>query len=388
MADRGLVSVGMIYDNEVGTNFNQSWTGLLMFDMQNAGLLAHGHGLISVRYGTDGIVAARNTVAERFLQGRAEWLMWIDTDMGWAPDAMYRLWNRAHETERPIVGGLCFASRETGSDQLGGYFTAPRPTIFEWREHEGQMKFISRIEYPVNELIRCEGTGGAFIIVHRSVYERIDQAEKAKGRPTGHWYDRLPSIDGKMLGEDVSFCVRAGALDIPIHIDTSVKTNHLKAQWISELQFWRTLPAPPATEQTCVIVHPTRAEYAPIFMRSLIASSGRVRAVAVCSGEIATAWKDAGAEVVDELTEAPADPWLFLAHEDARFTPGWLDHAQHAAALRGATAVGTNDLSPTGFDGRTSEQFLVRRDVVTDLTRPTVGEWAPAIGAVVKREPL
>lgn len=388
MADHGLVSVGMVYDNQVGTNFCQSWTGLLMFDMQNAGLLAHESGLISVRFGTDGIVAARNTVTQRFLRGGAEWLMWVDTDMGWAPDGMYRLWKHAHPKERPIVGGLCFASRESGSDGVGGYYTVPRPTIFEWREHEGVMKFCGRIEYPVNELIQCEATGGAFLLVHRSVYERMDEAAVAKDRPAGHWYDRMRGTDGELLGEDISFCAKAGELHIPIHIDTSVKTNHLKPQWVSELQFWRTHPVPPATEATCVIVHPSTAGYAQPFIDSLVASSGRVRAIAACSGDVATAWKDAGAEVVDRLDDLPDATWLFLAHEDARFTPGWLDHAQHIAALRGASVVGTNDLTAGGVDGTSSEQFLVRRDTITDLDNLKLGDWVPALGSIVKREPL
>ena len=59
--------------------------------MTNHGRVIRG-GYMGVRYGTGGIVEARNTVARRFLsRDRADWLFWIDTDMGFAPDTIDRL---------------------------------------------------------------------------------------------------------------------------------------------------------------------------------------------------------------------------------------------------------------------------------------------------------
>ena len=35
-------------------------------------------------------------------------------------------------------------------------------------------------------------------------------------------------------GEDLSFCMRANALEIPVHVHTGVKTTHLKHLWLDE----------------------------------------------------------------------------------------------------------------------------------------------------------
>ena len=41
----------------------------------------------------------------------------------------------------------------------------------------------------------------------------------------------------QQVGEDVTFCMRAGLLGFPIHVDTSLKTNHLKQLWVDERIF-------------------------------------------------------------------------------------------------------------------------------------------------------
>src|SRR5690606_39990369 len=44
---------------------------------------------------------------------------------------------------------------------------------------------LGRATYPVNTVVRCAGTGSAFILIHRSVFERIE----ADQGPV--WYDRV-----------------------------------------------------------------------------------------------------------------------------------------------------------------------------------------------------
>jgi hypothetical protein len=53
-----------------------------------------------------------------------------------------------------------------------------------------------------------------------------------------HWYSRLTNpTTGQLLSEDLSFCARAVQADFPIHVDTSVKTTHMKTQWVSEADY-------------------------------------------------------------------------------------------------------------------------------------------------------
>jgi hypothetical protein len=96
------------------------------------------------------------------------------------------------------------------------------------------MGFAVRWEYPDNTAVRVAGTGSACILIHRSVFERIEE----KFGPI--WYDRVPNPStAQVVSEDLAFCMRAGALDIPVHVHTGVKTSHQKALWLSEDDYLR-----------------------------------------------------------------------------------------------------------------------------------------------------
>lgn len=184
--------------------------------------------LLALRYGSGGIVDARNRAVEQFLASDEEWLFWVDTDMGFTADALEQLFAHADAAERPVVGGLCFSNRETGPDGYGGFTTFPIPTIYRWaRTPNGDTGFVSWHEYPHDQLIRCDATGSAFLLIHRSVFERIG----------GNWYTQASNPEGGVFGEDISFCVRLAANEIPLHIDTAVKTTHHKPTWLSEAHF-------------------------------------------------------------------------------------------------------------------------------------------------------
>jgi hypothetical protein len=67
------------------------------------------------------------------------------------------------------------------------------------------------------------------------VFERIE----AEYGPS--WYSPVQSsVDRSWLSEDLSFCMRCAALDIPIHVHTGVKTSHLKHIWLDERHADRT----------------------------------------------------------------------------------------------------------------------------------------------------
>jgi hypothetical protein len=219
------VCVAYVHDVEVPHSFHTSYLDMVLYDFAKNQRIMRG-GYIRTRYGTGGIVTARNKTARQFVAARADWLFWIDSDMGFRPDTVDRLVAAADEDERPIVGGLCFANKEVHEDGYGGYVTSPRVTIFDYGELDGVKKFAGRREYPRDQLVRCAGS--ACIIIHRSVLERM---EKEYG-PT--WYSPIMGDDGEPLGEDISFCVRATSLDIPIYVHTGVRTTHLKYVWLGE----------------------------------------------------------------------------------------------------------------------------------------------------------
>jgi GT2 family glycosyltransferase len=262
------VAVGYVHpDAGRVSSFEDSLVRLFNFDLMNAGLITE---RLAVRCGTSGLVAARNEVAARMLNTDCDWLLWVDTDMGFLPESLYQLLSVAHPVDRPIVGGLCFIQRQFGPDGYNGYRTRPMTTLFDWKPgDDGVPRFTAVPLYPVNSVVQVAATGSAFLLVHRSVFEKIAEEHG----PT--WYERTVGADGVLLGEDVSFCVRAATVGVPVHVHTGVRTTHYKAQWLSETDHWMRLNPPPATDEVAVLVPVLdRWRNAAPFMRSLRASTG------------------------------------------------------------------------------------------------------------------
>jgi len=231
----GSVKLAWVHSEEVAHSWHLSVMDLIGWDLAEHQRILSG-GYLAVRYGSGGLVAARNKAVATFLDSTAEWLMWVDTDMGFAPDAVDQLVAAADPAERPIVGGLCFAQSELLPDGMGGYVTRPTPTLYQWAENAtGCSGFTPWLDYPREQLVRVAATGSAMILIHRSVLEAL----RDEVGPT--WYSRLPSQDGQLLSEDLPFCARAGAAGIPIHVHTGVKTTHLKPVWLSETHHDETL---------------------------------------------------------------------------------------------------------------------------------------------------
>jgi hypothetical protein len=381
----GAVTVAYVHSNDCSMSWHHSLMEMVNYDMGNQGRIMRG-GWAAIHAGTGGLVEARNMAVEAFLKDRiGEWLYWTDTDMGFEPDTVDRLFQAADALERPIVGALCYALREYEPDGMGGHKTGLAPTIYDWTidgEHKG---FAVRWRYSKNTLTRCSGTGSACVLIHRSVFEKI---EKEFG-PI--WYERIrnPTTD-QLIGEDLSFCMRAGKLDIPVFVHTGVKASHAKLQWLAEENYDAQLMAEAMRDAIREKVEPTavivpvlnRPQNAEPFMRSLRASSGdKVTAYAVANNadsKTIVAWTKAGAKIigtnqhtfaekVNEAHRITTEPWELLVGDDVRFHPGWLEAAQ-SVGVAGASVVGTNDLgNPRVLAGEHTCHPLIRRSYIDEV---------------------
>lgn len=358
-AERERIAFACVHGDVRHSTFDDSKDLLLAYDRANDEYLSHDYGRMFVRAGTDGLVAARNLVVQRFLESEAQWLFWVDSDMGYAPDTLSQLRATAEPEARPIVGALCFASRQTSFDGLNGYRTRPLPTIYQWADVDGTPLFVSQPLYPVNGVLRVAGTGSACVLIHRTVFEKIER----------DWYTRIPGHDGKLLGEDISFCVRAGAAGFPIYVNTAVKTSHVKPQWVSEADHWRSYVAPPAADEASVVMV-EGSEATLEFLHSLHASTG-----------LALWYPDGNDDT----------PWIVYARSEHRFRAGWLDHAQLVAAEFHADVVALNDLSPEALAGQGSSVYMVSREFLGEGSLSDAicrairrGTFAMAMGSVVE----
>lgn len=373
------VCLAFLHSDDMSVSFTESRMHMLMRDAAGAGRIMRG-GYIGWRAGHDQLALGRNNVVEQFLaDDKADWLLWIDTDMGFTPDLLDRLMETADPEERPVVGALCFGYRDIGTDGMGGMIRRPFPTLFQWAQVGDKSGFHAWLRYPVNQLVRVDGTGSACVLIHRSVFERIGS----------DWYTRVPNPttpEKGLISEDLSFCVRCGAEGIPIHVHTGIRTTHHKQLFVSEADFWQYNLAAPATERVAVVVPVlSRPENVKSLVDSLRASSGLAEAYFVCDADDAAeqaAVLAAGGQVITFKGDRPGtfaekanlgydrtvEPWLFLCGDDVRFYPGWYDQAISVASQFGANVVGTNDLgNPRVLRGEHATHMLVRRSYVDEV---------------------
>jgi hypothetical protein len=169
---------------------------------------------------------ARNDIVEAFLAHpeRPDWLLMLDADMMWEPSDVRKLFEAADEVERPIIGGLCFTGHRKDSQVW--------PTLFKAVEMEdGSTDIQKMLDYPKDAICKVFGTGAAFLLMHRGVLERFREAMGPKHPAPWFFISYLPE---NRFGEDVSFCIRAQTLGIPIHVHTGVRIRHVKAREITE----------------------------------------------------------------------------------------------------------------------------------------------------------
>jgi hypothetical protein len=184
------------------------------------------------------IAEARTQIVEQFLTAEsfkgAGWLLMVDSDMVWRPEALDLLFESADAVERPIVGGLCFAGQSPATMY---------PTIYRFdRDDEGRITLDKEADYPRDQLVKVGATGGAFLLVHRTVFLRMSQPHpKGFGTMPDGALNSYPwfvegHVDkhGRPFGEDIAFCMRANALGIPVHVDTRAKVSHHKSVFLDE----------------------------------------------------------------------------------------------------------------------------------------------------------
>lgn len=227
MAD---LSIGYIKPFEVSDSFHHSM--MAMFEeLVKAGISGR---YLAQRYlSAGGLPRSRNVVVEAFMETDDEWLLWIDTDMGFHPDAALRLLEVADPAERPIVGALCFSNVDVEPDGMGGFVTFPIPTLYRWCQlNDGSTGFVSWHDYPRGQVVKCDSTGSAFVLIHRSVFVKM------RDRNGENWYTQIPNEStGGLFGEDMSFCIQAAQVGVPVHVHTGVPTTHQKTIWLSESHF-------------------------------------------------------------------------------------------------------------------------------------------------------
>jgi len=225
----GSVVVGFLDGGQWSACFGLSYRDMCLYDMASSQrIVREGGKELRSLCGTGGIPSGRNRVAKDFLDATdGEWLFFIDTDMGFTPDTVDRLIAAADVEERPVMGGLCFAIKRKKPGPMYAERFKVQPTVYEYLELEDEVGFRPIPDYPRDQVMKVAGTGAACLLIHRSSLELV------RVKFGDAWFDPIVHPTGdkgqpRTFSEDLSFCVRLQACDIPVHVDTSVKTCHEK----------------------------------------------------------------------------------------------------------------------------------------------------------------
>lgn len=161
---------------------------------------------------------------------RGEFLLFIDDDMVFEPDALERLvdthfWLNSQIDEPHIVGGLCF--RRTPPYQPTMYMRQA-PT-------NGGYNFLEDWK---SDVVEVDATGCAFLLIPRVALEAIAETEMPPYEERIKM-TRLPNFfrwEGA-VGEDLRFCQDFKAVGGRIFIDTRIAIGHISEISVGYDQF-------------------------------------------------------------------------------------------------------------------------------------------------------
>jgi len=164
------------------------------------------------------LVYQRNEAVARL---RGDWLLFIDDDMTWQPDAVARLVRTRDEYDLDMVGALCF--RRSHPYQ---------PTLY-MRESPTSGRYTYLEKWAPDALVEVDATGLAFCLIHKRVFERLAGAEMPSYEERQHKYASFFRWEGG-LGEDLAFCQDAKTAGCRIFVDTSIRIGHMGELEITE----------------------------------------------------------------------------------------------------------------------------------------------------------
>jgi hypothetical protein len=151
-------------------------------------------------------------------QNKADWLLWVDSDVVISPEGVLKLWKQKDKDKRPIMTGVYFTT-----DNPEEPLMVPMPTIFKFLEDKDGGFGLARVHpLPKDQLIQVGAAGMGYVLMHRSVVTKIKEAI-----PDSQLFMDI-GVGKKFIGEDIYFfalCEKAG---VPLWCDTSVTAPHMK----------------------------------------------------------------------------------------------------------------------------------------------------------------
>ena len=169
----------------------------------------------------------RNNLVQRM---RGDWILFIDDDMVWQPDAVRRLVATKDALEAQgytpdVLGALCFRR------------AAPHQPTLYLKHKNGSYNFMETWE---DDVVEVDATGMAFALITKAAFERIAGTEMPPFEDR-RAFNRTPDFFRWLgsLGEDLRFCEDVKTAGGSIYVDTRIKIGHMAEKEIGVRDFWR-----------------------------------------------------------------------------------------------------------------------------------------------------
>jgi hypothetical protein len=176
---------------------------------------------------------------------KSDWLLWVDSDIVISPEIFLRLWKKKDALTKPLLTGVYFTS-DTPEEPL----MIPMPTVYEFAEEDGVFGIKRLHPLPVDKFMKVGAAGMGFVLMHRSVVEKIKK--EVPGVPLF----TEAGVGKQFTGEDIYFFALCGKAGIPVWCDTGALVPHMKRFSFDEHYYKAFMGAPEKEKPKSKIITP------------------------------------------------------------------------------------------------------------------------------------
>lgn len=194
----------------VQQGFFDSFFAFVSHDSVNRNIFT-GYGVSAGGY----IASGRDDCCQKFLKTDAEWLLFLDWDITYAPEDIYTLIDAADPETRPIIAGTYVTFFGDGN--------VLRPC---WTIKSDNNDYSPVDSFEVGAIVECSTVGMGFTLIHRSVLEALE-IEYSDDPQSFFGHDIIGS---SRVGEDLTFCSRARKLGFTVWAHCGILLGHNKAK--------------------------------------------------------------------------------------------------------------------------------------------------------------
>ena len=156
---------------------------------------------------------SRNNLAKHALTMKADYILWLDSDMMFEPDILEKMLAKMQEKNLDILSGIYYRRRHPFSPVLFKKFSVDENNFATFENYNS---------YPEDDIFEVEGIGFGCVLMSSDVL--FDVAAQFKD-----WFSPLGRV-----GEDLSFCWRARQCGYKIFADPEIQLGHCGSQIITK----------------------------------------------------------------------------------------------------------------------------------------------------------